>query len=90
MVGAALAARLAGGLVVPLASACSRPRVLARTWDRFELPLPFSRVVVALGAPLEPAEATPARLGAAIDHARAAALAAITAPRALPAARPLS
>lgn len=86
-VGAALAAHLAGGVVVPMASACSRPHVLARTWDRFELPLPFSRVAVALGAPLEPAEATPARLAAAIDDARAVALAAIAEPPALPAAR---
>jgi lysophospholipid acyltransferase (LPLAT)-like uncharacterized protein len=86
-VGAALAARLAGGVVVPMASACSSPRVLARTWDRFELPLPFSRVVVAVGAAIEPAEATPQRLAAAIDDARAVAVAAIAAPRALAAAR---
>ena len=90
MVGAALAARLAGGVVVPMASACSRSRVLARTWDRFELPLPFSRVVVAVGAPLDPAEATPERLAAAIDATRAVAVAAIAQPRALPAARPAS
>jgi hypothetical protein len=90
MVGAALAARLAGGVVVPMASACSSSRVLARTWDRFELPLPFSRVVVAVGAPIEPAEATPERLAAAIDDTRAVAVAAVAQPRALPAARPAS
>jgi lysophospholipid acyltransferase (LPLAT)-like uncharacterized protein len=87
-VGAALAARLAGGVVVPMASACSAFCVLARTWDRFELPLPFSRVVVVLGAPIEPEHATPDRLAAAIDAARAAAVAVVAAPRALPAARP--
>src|SRR6478735_2064563 len=53
MQAAALPARLSGGLVVPMASACSSLRVLTRTWDRFELPLPFSRVVVVLGAPIE-------------------------------------
>ncbi len=87
-VGAALAARLAGGVVVPMASACSRARVLARTWDRFELPLPFSRVVVVLGPPIEPERATPEHLAAAIDDARAAALDALAPPRALPAPRP--
>ena len=72
-VGAALAARLAGGVVVPMAAACSRCHVFARAWDRFELPLPFTRVVVALGAPLAPDEATAGALGAAIDQARAEA-----------------
>jgi len=81
-VGAALAARLSGGVVVPMASACSAPHVLTRAWDRFELPLPFSRVVVVLGAPIEPALATPDRLAAAIDAARAAAVAALATPRA--------
>jgi lysophospholipid acyltransferase (LPLAT)-like uncharacterized protein len=82
-VGAALAARLAGGLVVPMASACSSFRVLSRAWDRFELPLPFSRVVVVLGPPIEPEQATPDRLAAAIDSARVVAIAALAeAPRA--------
>lgn len=87
-VGAALAARLSGGVVVPMASACSNAHVLARAWDRFELPLPFSRVVVVLGAPIEPDQATPTRLAAAIDAARAAATAALATPRAINATRP--
>ncbi|MEP7122911.1 MAG: DUF374 domain-containing protein [Byssovorax sp.] len=86
-VGAALAARLAGGVVVPMASACGRARVLTRTWDRFELPLPFSRVVVALGAPLTPEQATPERLAIAINTARALAEGALAQPRALAAPR---
>ncbi|MFT3775595.1 MAG: lysophospholipid acyltransferase family protein [Minicystis sp.] len=68
-VGAALSARLAGGVVVPMAAACARPHVFAKAWDRFELPLPFTRVAVALGPPIEPGEATPERLAAAIDRA---------------------
>ena len=87
-VGAALAARLSGGVVVPMASACASAHVLARAWDRFELPLPFSRVVVVLGAPIEPAQATPERLAAAIDAARDAATAALATPRAIDAVRP--
>ena len=69
-VGAAQAARLGGGVVVPMAAACARCHVVARAWDRFELPLPFTRVVVVLGAPLDPVEATPEAIGAAIDRAR--------------------
>jgi hypothetical protein len=72
-VGAALAARLAGGVVVPMAAASARCHVFARAWDRFELPLPFTRVAVVLGAPIEPAEATPEVLQAAIDRARTVA-----------------
>jgi lysophospholipid acyltransferase (LPLAT)-like uncharacterized protein len=80
-VGAALAARLAGGVVVPMGSACSSRWVFTRAWDRFELPRPFSRVAVVLGAPLEPALADPEALSAAIDRARAAAVGALAAHR---------
>jgi lysophospholipid acyltransferase (LPLAT)-like uncharacterized protein len=67
--GAALAARLAGGVVVPMAAACARSRVLRRSWDHFELPLPFARIVVAVGPPIEPDEATPEAIARAIDRA---------------------
>jgi lysophospholipid acyltransferase (LPLAT)-like uncharacterized protein len=69
-VGAALAARLGGGVVVPFAAACARCHVFARAWDRFELPLPFTRVAVVVGAPVEPEDATPDALGAALQRAR--------------------
>jgi lysophospholipid acyltransferase (LPLAT)-like uncharacterized protein len=72
-VGAVTAARLGGAVVVPMAAACSRCHVFARAWDRFELPLPFTRVAVVLGAPIDPAEATPDAVAAAIDRARARA-----------------
>ncbi|WP_170229683.1 lysophospholipid acyltransferase family protein [Polyangium fumosum] len=78
-VGAILAARLAGGLVVPLASACSSAWVLARTWDKFEIPRPFSRVAVALGAPLDPRGLDGTTLARAIDASREAALRALDA-----------
>jgi lysophospholipid acyltransferase (LPLAT)-like uncharacterized protein len=71
--GVMAAARLAGGVVVPMAAACARCHVFARAWDRFELPLPFTRVAVALGAPIEPGEATAEGVGAAIEGARRAA-----------------
>lgn len=71
--GAAVAARLAGGFVVPMAAACSAAWVLSRTWDRFEIPRPFSRVAIVLGAPLTPDEASPSAVALAIERSRAAA-----------------
>jgi lysophospholipid acyltransferase (LPLAT)-like uncharacterized protein len=50
--GALGIARLAGGLVVPVGSACSHSVVLERAWDRFEIPLPFAHVAVVAGEPL--------------------------------------
>jgi lysophospholipid acyltransferase (LPLAT)-like uncharacterized protein len=50
--GAALAASKADALLLPIATASSRALVLRRAWDRFEIPLPFSRVAVVVGAPV--------------------------------------
>jgi lysophospholipid acyltransferase (LPLAT)-like uncharacterized protein len=73
--GAARAARLGGAALVPVASASARKIVLRRAWDAFEIPLPFSRVAVVLGAPIVPADAerAPELLAAAILAARARA-----------------
>jgi lysophospholipid acyltransferase (LPLAT)-like uncharacterized protein len=71
-VGASIAAQMAHGFVVPMAAACSAAWVLRRTWDRFEIPRPVSRVAIVLGAPLAPEEADPTSIGAAIERARAA------------------
>jgi lysophospholipid acyltransferase (LPLAT)-like uncharacterized protein len=49
--GATLAAQRGDARLVPLAAAVASGTVL-RSWDRFVLPRPFSRVVVVLGAPL--------------------------------------
>ncbi len=43
-------ARLTGGWILPITSSSARPRFLA-SWDRYLLPLPFSRNVVAYGEP---------------------------------------
>ena len=48
--GAILAAQLSGRPMLPLAFHASRV-FRFRTWDRFVLPWPFARVVVAVGAP---------------------------------------
>lgn len=59
------------GLVLPSSSSSSNPRFL-NSWDRFLMPLPFSRCVVVFGPPLERGvdetdEAFLARAASAID-----------------------
>ncbi|MEO8878534.1 MAG: lysophospholipid acyltransferase family protein [Polyangiaceae bacterium] len=63
--GAIVAAKSVGGQLVPIGSACARAWVFARAWDKFRLPLPFSRVAVVVGPPLE-ASASPDELAHAI------------------------
>ena len=70
--GARAAARLSAGVLVPMGSAAPRSIVLERAWDRFRIPLPFSRVAVRLGAPLAPT-ASDVELGRAVDGASALA-----------------
>jgi len=50
--GIVTVARLAGVPILPLAYATKRRRILG-TWDRFHLPLPFSRGVFLWGEPIE-------------------------------------
>jgi lysophospholipid acyltransferase (LPLAT)-like uncharacterized protein len=70
--GARAAARLSSGVLVPMGSAAPRGVTLARAWDRFRIPLPFSRVAVRLGAPLAPTTSD-AELGRAVERASALA-----------------
>jgi hypothetical protein len=49
--GAIEVARLSGAAIVPVTAASRRHRSFA-SWDRFELPWPFTRVVVRYGEPL--------------------------------------
>jgi lysophospholipid acyltransferase (LPLAT)-like uncharacterized protein len=56
--GAIFAGQISGKPVVPLAFAAKRAFVLD-TWDKFVLPIPFSRVTMAIGEPFfPPAEMT--------------------------------
>jgi len=77
--GLAWVASRTGWPVVPVASAANRAWVF-RSWDRFRVPVPFARVVVSYGAPVQvPADLREAdletwrvRLERAIeDHTRA-------------------
>lgn len=76
--GAAWAARHARAVLVPMGSAVARGHTFERAWDRYTLAWPFSRVAVALGAPLR-ADASDAELGVAIEAANRVADAAIRA-----------
>lgn len=48
--GIVMLGRLCGAPIFPIAVAPERPIVFARSWDRFTVPLPFSRVHYAVGA----------------------------------------
>jgi lysophospholipid acyltransferase (LPLAT)-like uncharacterized protein len=50
--GAVMLAQLTGKPILPVSIAASRT-IRFRTWDRFELPVPFSRVVIAYGEPVK-------------------------------------
>lgn len=55
--GAVALSRLGAAPVIPLGIVYGRSVVFHRAWDRFELPLPFSRVCVVFGAATRPAGA---------------------------------
>jgi len=66
-------ARLTGGWILPITSSCARPRFLS-SWDRYLLPLPFSRAVVLYGEPFPVAKETSdgialQRIAGALDDA---------------------
>ena len=48
--GAIELSRMTGSAVVPVTNA-ARPQMLLGSWDRFQIPWPFARVVVAYGEP---------------------------------------
>jgi lysophospholipid acyltransferase (LPLAT)-like uncharacterized protein len=63
--GPVLLAQLSGKPILPISIAAAH-RIRFRTWDRFELPLPFSRIVIAYGEPV--------RIPRGVDVERLAAL----------------
>ncbi|OGS09417.1 MAG: lipopolysaccharide heptosyltransferase II [Elusimicrobia bacterium RIFOXYA1_FULL_47_7] len=44
-------AKKTGKLLVPVSSASDNSKILLRAWDKYELPLPFSKAVIAYGEP---------------------------------------
>jgi lysophospholipid acyltransferase (LPLAT)-like uncharacterized protein len=51
--GAIFTAQISGKPVVPIAFA-AKPAFVLKTWDKFVLPVPFSRIVIAIGEPYVP------------------------------------
>jgi len=49
-------ARRTGAVILPVVVVPSRRWIFTRAWDRLQLPHPFSTVLMAFGAPLDPAE----------------------------------
>jgi lysophospholipid acyltransferase (LPLAT)-like uncharacterized protein len=71
--GALQLARLTGAWILPVTSSSARPRFL-KSWDRYLLPMPFSRSVVVYGEPFPVADAATdedalARIARALDTA---------------------
>jgi hypothetical protein len=67
--GALAAARAVGGVLVPMGVYAAHKITLTKAWDRFQLPLPFSRVRVVLGAPLADGLRDASHLSSAIAQA---------------------
>ncbi|GFO71569.1 uncharacterized protein BJAS_P1179 [Bathymodiolus japonicus methanotrophic gill symbiont] len=51
-VGSVVLAQLSGAPIIPVANACSR-KIYLNGWDHFFLPLPFSKVHIMIGQPIE-------------------------------------
>ncbi len=81
--GAATLARLSGAPLLPMSWSATRTWTL-RSWDRMEIPKPFSRIHVAVGAPIPvprdaDLEALSGELARALDELHAAAEASLEA-----------
>jgi hypothetical protein len=57
--GAILLSQMSGRPMLPIAFAASRARLIA--WDRFVMPMPFSRIAIGVGAPCEVPKGTDAK-----------------------------
>ena len=71
--GAIMLAQISGKPILPIAIAPSR-KVTFRTWDAFELPLPFSRIAIVYGEPVKVSRAMDAAALAGWQQTMAARL----------------
>lgn len=78
--GIAALSRMSGCPVIPVALASSRRHIIERLWDKMQINLPFSQVLVVAGEVMEPPataedeDAALARLKQTLDQAYASAL----------------
>ncbi|RYE93905.1 MAG: DUF374 domain-containing protein, partial [Oxalobacteraceae bacterium] len=52
--GVVALARRSGAVIVPVVAVAQRRWILRRSWDRFQIPKPFSRICLAFAEPLLP------------------------------------
>ena len=74
--GAVMLSQITGKPILPVAVAASRTFTF-NTWDKFELPLPFSRVAIVYGEPVKIARTSNAEALAALQGQMAARLLAL-------------
>ena len=74
--GAVMLSQITGKPILPVAVAASRTFTF-NTWDKFELPLPFSRVAIVYGEPVKIARTSDAEALAALQRQMAARLLAL-------------
>ncbi len=74
--GAVMLSQITGKPILPVAVAASRTYTF-NTWDKFELPLPFSRVAIVYGEPVKIARTSDAEALAALQRQMAARLLAL-------------
>jgi len=61
--GALILAKRTGYPIIPIGTASARRVVLKRRWDRYAIPLPFTRAAIMIGEPIAvPADAGPERI----------------------------
>jgi lysophospholipid acyltransferase (LPLAT)-like uncharacterized protein len=76
--GAVMLAQITGRPILPVAVAASRAYTF-RTWDRFELPLPFSRIAIVYGEPVKIGRTSDAEALAGLQRQMAERLSALRA-----------
>jgi lysophospholipid acyltransferase (LPLAT)-like uncharacterized protein len=76
--GAVMLAQITGKPILPVAVAASRAYKF-RTWDRFELPLPFSRIAIVYGEPVKIGRTSDAEALAGLQRQMAERLSALRA-----------
>ena len=51
--GICLLAKKTGGVIIPVVSSAKWKITLKKTWDQFQIPMPFSKVVIMFGNPIQ-------------------------------------
>ncbi len=66
--GAIFLAQHISAYIVPVRIHMSRAKVLTKSWDKFQIPLPFSKIQITYGLPYQPTATSDANKGLAPDE----------------------